>query len=454
MPNKKQQKFLHQLKISVVLMATLLSLVTPCLAKAQQRLSLMMDAESLQWIKDAAQPLMKVANIPADQVDFFVVNNNDINAFVNEKNNMFIYSGLILKAETPEEVLGVIAHELGHVQGKHIFSRIQNNNKYIWPTVVSGILGVGAAALGSSQAAAALMVGGQALSTSTLLRHTQTDEREADQRAFKILYDAGYSANGMVSFFSKLKGTELYFSNRPAEYLLTHPYTEGRKQAAEAFIAQHTRHNTEAQPPSNESFKLMQARLFALTNSKGKTLRKYMQHNTLEATYALAIANALTGDLATAQTAAENLISQRPENPYFYELLGFVASQKGDISTAENLYAKALALVPRNSLLRLQLAQYETANNHLAKAITNLNVVVQNHANWADAWRMLGIAYGKQGNFGESHLALAEQALLENNKSDAKLHLNTAEKHLQADGKSKQLQRLAELRDIIAEEEK
>lgn len=418
---------------------------------AGKKVSLLMDSETIQWLEDISAPLRKIAKIPDGQVTFHLLADDEVNAFVNERNDMFMNTGLILKAETPEEVLGVLAHELGHVQGKHIFSTRQNQGKFTLPALISGVLGVGAAAAGSPDAAGALILGGQALGQTGLIRHTRVHEREADQRAFSMLNQAGYSTEGMITFFKKLKGQELFYSQKPPQYLLTHPYSDARRDSAKSHFDEKEPLilGTEPSHLSKEKFELIKARVYAVTNTPMKTVRKYGNNDKISAKYATAIAYVLSSQFEKAQKLANELLENDSNNPYYYELIAYMAGQAGDIDKAVVNYAKSVELSPENELLRLQYGKFLVANNNYNLAIINLLRVVQEQPTWANAWRLLGVSYGKQQKLGLSHVALAEESLLLGRKSDAKMHLKVVEKHLKKDENPQAWQRFRAIESIL-----
>jgi predicted Zn-dependent protease len=429
-----------------------------CFASHAQAKSypILADVESMQWFKEKSKSLLQSAGIE-DEINYRIIRSSEINAFVTPDKNINFFSGLIEKADTEDEVVAVLAHEIGHLKGGHHFSIAHQADKLTLPTIISGIAGVGATLAGAPQAGMALVVGGQAASASQMLRYSRTQEREADHIAFDLLRDNNRSVQGLIDFFGVMKQNELLYSRVPPPYLLSHPLTSARIDAArsyqkklmenEAFV----KNMVEGTDDAENTFLRMKARLFALTHTPAETLRKFpASDKTQPAIYARAIAYAIQGKGDQAITHMNNLVEMSPSNPYFRDMLGQIYVDTGKLNQGIQAFEGALTINPELNLTRLYLAEAYLAVEKLDQSYDHFSIVRQNLPKWPSVWRGLGIVYGKKGFMGESHLALAEEALLKKDRIDAKFHIEAAEKHASNMGKPAQ-KWLAEVQNALEE---
>ena len=149
----------------VVLIASSLALIAH--AQSSRPLSLIRDTEIENYLKEWAAPVIKAADLDPDSVKFILVQDSNINAFVAGGQNVFIYSGLLMKSRNPDEVIGVIAHELGHIRGGHLIRGKEAMETASYEAMLGTILGIGAAILTGEGGAAAV---GSAGSNSMALR--------------------------------------------------------------------------------------------------------------------------------------------------------------------------------------------------------------------------------------------------------------------------------------------
>lgn len=415
-------------------------------ANAQSNQSILFDAEIMAWLKDLAKPLLVQAQIDPNDVNIYVINSTEVNAFVTPSKDIFFYTGLILKAEHAEEVQGVLAHEIGHIKANHYLKTLARASEQKVPIILGTILGVGAAALGSGEAATALLSGGIAGAQDQILRHSRTHERQADKIAAKLLNEEGFSANGLTSFFSKLQTSNLLYSKTPPEWLVTHPLPKQRISAMLAHIENEKIQNPKHLNP--DVFKRIQTKLEAFTQSSGFILRKYGYENTPEAQYALSLLNALEGKTQESINALEKLPVNAYSKPFQQQLIAMLYQDLGEYNTANQYFNSAIEQRPDVPLLRMAKARNDIILENYQSAIEQLTIVSHAQPNWSSTFKQLGIAYGKQGKLFDSHISLAKEGLLRNAKQDVKIHLQIAEQNMSKDN-NKQKQTLNHIKNIL-----
>ena len=179
-----------------------LSVTRPALAADDDQPSVLRDAETERLFRDISAPLIRGADLDPKNVEVVLLNSTTINAFVDRGQRVYIYSGLLLQADSVNELQGVIAHELGHVAGGHGIRLQQGTQEATGITIATMILGALAMAAGAGDAGVGIMMAGQRAALGRLLAFSRTQESSADQAGAKYLSAAGVTGRGatMISF--------------------------------------------------------------------------------------------------------------------------------------------------------------------------------------------------------------------------------------------------------------
>ena len=383
-----------------------------------QGLSLIRDSEIENTIRSYAAPLFAVAGLDADSVKVHIVNNSDLNAFVAGGMNLFVNTGLLMSSDTPDAIIGVFAHETGHIAGGHLVRTRDAIENATAEAILGYFLGAAAILIGGAEAGSAIMGTGSAIAQQSIIRYSQSQERSADQAAVGYLQAIGRSANGMLDIFYKLEDQELLAAERQDIYLRSHPLNRDRISFVRNFVETSDYPTVSLDQAELVAHGRMVAKLYAYLNSPDKTLRIYRENDTsLTARYARAIAYYRIPDVERAIGELDGLLREFPEDPWFHELKGQVLFENGHIALSIPPYEKAVALRPKESLLRLGLARalIEVQEPEFTKkAIDHLIIASQAEPNYAPHWHFLGIAYGRDQQISQSSLALAEASLLRN----------------------------------------
>jgi predicted Zn-dependent protease len=404
-------------------------------ASHAESLSFIRDAEIEQILRTYATPLFEAAGLDPSAVEIYLVNDKRINAFVAGGQKLFINTGLLLQSESANQVIGVIAHEVGHIQGAHLARTHDAIRNATAESILSMVLGAAAAiASGSPEIAGAVIAGGSETGLRSFLRYSRSQESAADAAAMRLLDSTGQSANGLLGFLGKLEDQELLAVGRQDPYLRSHPIARDRITALEDFVRR-SKHSTAAARPQFEAqHRRMLAKLVAFLEGPDVTFRRYPENDTsLEARYAHAIAWYRKPDLNRALPAIDGLLADYPADPYFHELKGQTLFENGRPTDALGPYETAVSLLPGVGPLRIDLARVQLALNDpalLDAAIRNLRSGLAVEPRNAFAWRQLAIAYGRNGQEGESALALAEEALLRGRAEEARHHADKAQRQL------------------------
>lgn len=401
-------------------------------SSAQSRsLSLIRDAEIETIIGSYSTPLFAAAGLDPRAVEIKIVRSRDINAFVAGGQRVFIYTGLLLKADNPEEVKGVIAHEVGHIAGGHLarlHDRLRRANSQ---AIISTLIGLAAAiGAGNAGAGAAVIGGGAQVAQRSLLQYSRVQESAADQAGLRYLNASGVSTSGMLSFLEKLANQEALQTNRQDSYVLTHPLARERVALLRDQISRSPYRQKPPDPQELAAFERMKAKLGSFLNKPSKTFRQYPSSDRSQtARYARSIAHHKSANFPAALDEVDSLIAELPNDPFFFELKGQILFESGQVSASIEPLSRAVEILPDAPMLRFGLARAQIATNDATQnraAIDHLRVVVDTDRDAAGAWRELAVAYGRDGSLGMSALSSAEFNIRIGRKRDAKGHAGRA----------------------------
>jgi predicted Zn-dependent protease len=388
--------------------------------------SLIRDAEIEATLRAYADPIFEAAGLDADAVQVHIVNDRHINAFVSGGLQMFMHTGLLTAAETPNEVIGVIAHETGHIAGGHLIRAEEAIENATNEMIVGALVSVAVGVLVEDPAPA---IGGQQMARMIALRNlmtfTRAQEGAADQAAYRLLEATGQAPDGMVSFFKVLQRQEALSTERQDPYLRSHPLATSRIDAAEAAVAR----SAYAGKPDSAELKLRHQRMLAKLNGYLKPLRQVMKlypqsDQSVPARYARAITLYRAARMDEAIAIMDGLIAEAPSDPFFLEQKAQILYENGRVAEAVPLYQRALDLAPGEPLIRLELAQAQIQLAEMAQgkgqsvdpallraAIDDLNKVVHLESKNAGVYKLLATAYGMQGDMAMADLFQAERWL-------------------------------------------
>jgi predicted Zn-dependent protease len=296
-------------------------------------------------------------------------------------------------------------------------------------SIIGAALGLAAAVAGAPQLASAFMAGGATVGQRGLLAFSRTQEQAADQAAVTFLGRIEESPEGLRDFFQILETQNLRISGAGNVYLRTHPLTQDRINFIDQQVKRSPYRGRRLPPDQIEAHERMRAKLDGYLSEPQDVLRR-RTGDSVPDRYARAVALYRVPDLPAALAEIDGLIAEEPKNPYFYELKGQVLFENGRVAEAVAPYSEAVRLRPDSALLRLGLAQARVEQDdptQIEEAIALLREATRIEPRNAGAWRLLGIAYGKAGKDGAASMALAEQAILTNNKADAQLYVRRAQ---------------------------
>jgi len=405
--------------------------LAPAAEAQNRRMTIIRDAEIEALLRDYAESIFAAAGVTSRDSEIILVQNKEFNAFVASGRRMVIHTGTLLQAETPNEVIGVLAHETGHLAGGHLeglrneVARAQAIGLVVSALGMAGMV-VGSAAgveSGARMGAAATTIG-PGVAMRSLLSYRRAQELAADRAALSYLGATRQSARGMVQSFERFADQQLFSARYADPYAQSHPMARDRLQQLEKVARESPYWEAVDSAELQLRHDMMRAKLSAFSESPRTAGRRFPRSDdSIPAQYARAIINYRTGGTAQAVRAVDALIAQAPNYPYFHELKGQILLESGRAQEAAAPLRQAVALAPKSGLIRIMLghALLQTGNaGQLEEAIANLTTGLNSEPLASDGYRHLATAYQRQGRVAEAELASAEGLLIDGDIESAK----------------------------------
>ena len=413
---------------------------------AAQGIPLIRDTEIEILLKDYARPLFKAAGLGSQNIAMRIVRHDSFNAFVADGRNVFINSGALALAKTPNEVIGVIAHETGHITGGHLAqlrARIARDQTKAMLVAVLGIGAMIAGATSNNQSTRELgglgqgvMLGGTDVIMRGLLAERRSQEAAADQAGLQLLMTTRQSGQGMLATFERFAQQEYISEQHKDPFVRSHPVASDRLAQLRDRVAKSPYHN-EVDPPALQlRHDMMRAKISGYMDRTQSVFNRYpASDNGLPARYARAIARNCSGSCTQALGEVDALLKEQPGNPYFWELKGNLHLRSGKYAEAIPLFRKSLAL---NSgvdapLMQVNLAQALLGTQDATvvdEAIVLLRKATLMDQDFAPSHRQMANAFARKGQMPQADLATAQAYFLEGDLKQAQIFAKRAQTKL------------------------
>lgn len=426
-------------------------------SRAFAEAALIRDAETEKFLHQLSDPIFIAAGLNPQNIKIYVVNDSSINAFVSGGQNVFINTGLIRKYKTPDALIGVIAHETGHIVGGHLARSSEGAAEAEGAMLLSYLLGIGAIAAGSPDAGAAILMGGNQAAQRIYLKFTRNQEEAADQYAIQFLDKLQYPADGLVRLLEFFKSEMSAYKDQIDEYLLSHPISQKRidliKNRTEGKNFSDKKINLQLQSKMDR----VNAKLEGFIDEPAALLKKYQNSFDDNSNYIKSIALFRNGKIDESLKLLNPLISKNSKDGFLYEVKGQILFESGRIQDSILAYNQAVKLLDSqdSAVIRVALAQailsLKTSDQSLIKlAIKHLESAKKFESENPFLFKQLANGYSKSNDEGRSLLALAEFNLLIGDNKKCRKYAKQAKNHLDENDK-KELIRADDLIDLAKE---
>ncbi len=404
-------------------------------------LPIIRDAEIEQLLRDYSAPVLSAAGLSKQNIHPVIINDRSFNAFVIDAKHIFVNAGALMDAKTPNQIIGVLAHETGHSAGGHLSKLRAELANAQTAAIIAMLLGVGAAVAGAraggdgsvGNATMAAIMAPQSAMMYSILSYQRQQEEQADKAGVKFLTATGQSAKGMYETFKRFADDELFRSQGASPYMRSHPMSKERV-AALTEVARSSPYWDKTDPPELQlRHDLMRAKLHGYLDRPDTLLRAYPPNDqSLPARYARAISAYRYGNVQSALVQMDGLIQTMPSNPYFYELKGQALLESGHPAEAVGPLRHAVSLAPNPTLIQVMLGQALIATNSPAaagEAINYLQSAILRDPDIPDAYMQLAMAYGRKGDSAHADLASAQAAFAKGDFRTARQLAKRAKEH-------------------------
>jgi predicted Zn-dependent protease len=400
-----------------------------------QGMSLIRDTEIEDIIDAYANPIFEAAEIPPNTVRIRIIADDSLNAFVTNGNRMFLNTGTLMAANSSSEVIGVIAHETGHIVGGHAVTFGDQMEAALRTTLLTTLLGVAAGvATGNSDLGMAVALGGQGTAQRQFLAFNRGQESAADQFALTALDETQQSAAGLYQFFDRISGQELLITDRQDPYIRTHPLTRDRMATIRGHLEASPWSDTPPDPDLEAKHQRMVAKLYSFLKPHINTLRKYPESDlSVPARYARSVAHYRRGRLDLSVPLIDGLIEEYPDDPYFWELKGQMLFENGRVEEGIQAYREANRLLPFAPLILVSMAHamVESGDPKYVDETQNaLRIALQRDPTDIFAWDLSAKSYAINNQAGMSAYAAAERALLTGQLGEVVRYVRRAEEEI------------------------
>lgn len=412
-------------------------LIAAVLVAQSQAQSLLRDTEIEETLREFSTPLLRAGGLNPRSVDIYIVNSPELNAFVTRGQNIFLHSGLIMRAETPNELKGVIAHEAGHIVGGHIVRSDYGNRSAYGAMLLAAGVGLAAILAGEGGAGAAILGGATQFGQIEALAYSRVNESSADQYAAQFLETTGQSGQGLIDFFENFRAQEVLSQSRRYEYFRSHPLSANRIDQLRERVAESPYTDTRDSPEDIHRHEMMKAKLSGFLDAPQLVFNRFpFEDMSQPARYARTVAHFRSGDIRSALRVMDSLIEDEPDNPYFHELRAQILYESGKREEALPSAERALALKPDAILLKVALAQslIETRNDaQVNRAIDLLKSALRQEDRYSYGWYLLSLAYAHQNEDALAKYASAERFYAIGDLNSARSFAGRAQKDLPRD---------------------
>ena len=395
-------------RLAAAVLAFATGIAAPTQSASAQGLSFIRDTEIEQLLNDYAQPIFRAAGLGTGRITMRIIRHESFNAFVLDGRNVFIHTGSLLAADTPNQVIGVIAHEAGHIANAHL----PDLRAKIASDPTGGVLS-------------------QFLFVGVLLGQRRGQELVADQAGLRYLTATHQSGLGMIQTFERFAQDESVSLQRTPQSLFarSHPFAADRITQLRTQAQNTPYWNTRDPAPLQQRHEMMRAKISGYLDRPQIVFNRYPRENTtLPARYGRAIGTFFLSGVEQALPLTDALIKEHPSNPYFLEIKADFLMRSGRAREAVPLLRRSLQLTGSDaSLIAVRLAQalISAEESKVDEVIQLVRKSLIQDPN-PQAHRILANAYYKQDKLPDADLATAEALFLEGDLKQAQIFAKRA----------------------------
>jgi predicted Zn-dependent protease len=373
------------------------------LKAALSQLRLIQDPEVVGYVNRVGQDVVKHLEAHNFTYHFYVVDSSVLNAFAAPAGYVFMNRGLIEIMDDEGELAAILAHEIAHVQSRHIAQRMARARALNLAALGGMLAGI----FMGGEAGAAAIAGSQAGATSAMLSYSRQDEEEADRKGLRYLEAADYSGEDFVKIMRKMGQDSWKAGGRIPTYLTTHPGVSERVVYLSTTVGTRPT-SAKVRTEDSEGFMLMQAKLYGSYESPKEAEPKFREWSEKPGTRAMAYYG--TGLMRRRQRLMDeavksfkNAIALRPDLAPILVELGETYFEMGELDKAQQVLHSALTLEPDQPVALYALGRCQLEQGQVAEASKQLARAAKINDRLPSIHYYLGLAYGKMNQLADAH---------------------------------------------------
>ncbi len=402
------------------------------LKAALRQLKLIEDPEVIGFVNRVGQAIVEHLEVHTFPYHFYVVDSSALNAFAAPAGYVFINRGLIEIMDGEGELAAILAHEIAHVQSRHLALRMARARTLNLATLGAMLAGI----FMGGDAGAAVIAGSQAGATSAMLTFSRQDEEESDRRGLRYLEAAGYHGEDFVKIMKKMGQDSWKAGGHIPSYLSTHPGVIERV----AYLATTLDTRPKSGQPTRmrkedlEGFRLMLAKLFGAYEDPQEAEAKFRDwlerpETKVMAYYGMGLVQRRLGQMESAVESLKAAISLRPDLAAILVDLGETYFEMGKVDKATSVLRSALTLQPNQPMAHYMLGRCLLEQNKVAEASEQLATAAQLNDRLPSIHYYLGLAYGQMGQLTEAHYQFGIHYRRQGSLRNAEFHFQEALRH-------------------------
>lgn len=369
------------------------------------------DPVIVDYVNQVGNRIVSILEEPIFNYKFHVINVDTYNAFAIPAGYIFINSGLMAAMDNEDQLAGILAHEIAHVNARHISQKIERSKKIGWATMAGIAAGVLIGAAGGGEAAQAVTQGSQAAGVSAELSYSRDNEIQADQLGLIYLNKAGYSGEGLLKILKKMRSKQWFGTKQIPTYMRTHPAIDERIGYLDSQLAGAPKSaKPRFQAPAGD---FVRAHTYLITQYGDENLvLKFLETQVKQrpedpmAHYRYGLILARVGRRTEAIEQLRTALEKRAFDPYILRDVGRVYYLDGQFEQSLKMLKTALNMTPDDADCGLYLGQTYMALELYDEASPVLLDVIEKHPRYTKAYYILGQSLGKQGNLADAHYYL------------------------------------------------
>ncbi|OGP52720.1 MAG: hypothetical protein A2Y65_07360 [Deltaproteobacteria bacterium RBG_13_52_11] len=410
----------------------------------QQKVDIVNDPLIKEYVDEIGRRLVEEAQDHRFRYHFYVVREQEPNAFAIPGGHIFITSGLIRFVDTEDEFAGVVGHEIAHSVLRHIDKAMERARRLSLVTLAAII--AGAFLSKDAKSTAVLTSGAMAMAQSLMLKYTRENEVEADQKGIKYLTDAGYDSQDMVIFLKKIYRWQRSVALDIPTYLSTHPGIDDRiAYLSDTFTA--TPKSLTTHPREAGDLEKIQIRLFLREKGGAEGINQFSsllreKPGDVNILYGLGCSYVMVGRTHEALSYLSEALKASPKDVYIVRELGIAYFQAKEVDKALDVLQDALHTFSHDTTILYYLAQGNEEKGRWNESVSFYQRVLELDPGRVEIYYNLGVVYDKKGSLDLSHETFGLYFKEKGQRETALFHFKKALEHTRDWKKKRHLEEL------------